>query len=160
MEEISKLLVRYNNLKAQYDTFKKNMEEVETAFSKNTSLDSLLKTKDSFENGIRLIGQCKILYTKYPEDVYQVINGAFYRISDAFIDRQTFIAELTPIKNVFDEHLKSLAKALNDIEIALNNAYDAFMNEKEQNGSISTLEMNILSTDSIKEIFMEFLINN
>ena len=76
--EIAKLISRHCSIKETYEKYVEVMRKVDAAYNPDATLQEILECKKSFEGALQLIGQCKGIYSHYPQDSYRILNEAFY----------------------------------------------------------------------------------
>lgn len=76
--EIAKLISRHCSSKETYEKYVDVMQKVEAVYNPDANLQEILDCKQSFEDALQLIGQCKGIYSQYPHNSHQILNEAFY----------------------------------------------------------------------------------
>ena len=155
--EIAKLISRYCFIKETYEKYVEVMQKVDAVHNPDANLQEILDCKQSFETALQLIGQCKGIYSHYPHNSHQILNEAFYLLSQAKINRKEFYQKLFQIDEALEVHRNSLYKELIKTSHQINEEFDAYIASQEKNEKISPLVVNILSTIDVKDIIMHFL---
>ena len=155
--EIAKLISRHCSSKETYEKYVDVMQKVEAVYNPDANLQEILDCKQSFEDALQLIGQCKGIYSQYPHNSHQILNEAFYLLSQARINQKEFYQKLSQIDEALEVHRNSLYEELNKTGIQLNKEFEAFIASQEESEKLSPLVVNILSTIEVKDIIMHFL---
>ena len=155
--EIAKLISRHCSSKETYEKYVDVMQKVEAVYNPDANLQEILDCKQSFEDALQLIGQCKGIYSQYPHNSHQILNEAFYLLSQARINRKEFYQKLSQIDEALEVHRNSLYEELNKTGLQLNKEFEAFIASQEESEKLSPLVVNILSTIEVKDIIMDFL---
>lgn len=117
--EIAKLISRHCSSKETYEKYVDVMQKVEAVYNPDANLQEILDCKQSFEDALQLIGQCKGIYSQYPHNSHQILNEAFYLLSQARINRKEFYQKLSQIDEALEVHRNSLYEELNKLAFSL-----------------------------------------
>ena len=155
--EIAKLISRHCSIKETYEKYVDTMKKVDAVYNPDANLQEILDCKQSFEAALQLIGQCKGIYSHYPNNSHQILNEACDVLSQARINRKEFYQKLSQIDEALEIHRNSLYEELNKTGLQLNKEFEAFIASQEESEKLSHLVVNILSTSGFKDIVIHFL---
>ena len=76
--EIAKLISRHCSIKETYEKYVDTMKKVDAVYNPDANLQEILDCKQSFEAALQLIGQCKGIYSHYPNNSHQIFLSYQY----------------------------------------------------------------------------------